>query len=361
MARKKDYYELLGVSKSASDKEIKAAYRKAARKYHPDVNPGDKAAEDKFKEVAEAFAVLSDPQKRAAYDQRGHEAFGPDFNPFGDGNVDLRGFGFGDLSDLFDLFGRGGGVRGAEFHARGRPARGEDLQASVEVSFLDAVQGTTLELSLPRQASCTVCGGTGNAPGAQEVECPDCGGTGRKTQRRKGLQVSLTCSRCQGAGRVRAAACPACGGAGRTVRHDPVKVRIPPGVEDGARLRLAGQGSSGAAGGPPGDLYLDVRVAPHPLFRREGRDLHVEVPVGLAKAALGGSVDVPTLEGRSTIAIPPGTRSGQKLRLKGRGVPASGARPAGDLYALVQIVPPKSLDERSRALLEEFARLNPAP
>jgi molecular chaperone DnaJ len=355
MPPKKDYYEILGVSRTADDKEIKSAYRKLARKHHPDVNPGDKGAEEKFKEVAEAFAVLSDPEKRAQYDQGGHQAFGPGFDPFAGQGFDLRNFSFGDLGELFDMFGAGR-ARSAR-----RTVRGEDLEAEVTVPFLDALRGTTLQVAIPRRSPCPVCGGSGQAAGAEDKECPDCAGTGRKVQRRKGLQVSLTCNRCGGSGKLPAKACPACGGAGLRLTQDPVKVRIPAGVEDGGRLRLAGQGSAGAHGGPAGDLYLTVRVEPHPLLRREGQDLFVDVPIGLAKAALGGSADVPTAEGRATITIPAATRSGQRFRLKGRGVPASGSRAAGDLYAVVQIVPPRALDARSREILEEFGRLNPAP
>lgn len=283
----KDYYEILGIARTASDKDIKAAYRRLARKYHPDLNPGDKAAEGKFKELAEAFAVLSDPAKRAKYDQGGHEAFGPGFDPFAGMGFDFRNFGIGDLSDLFEVVGAGG-RRG-----RTRARRGGDVQMEIRIPFVDALRGTTIEVPLPRQ--------------------------------------------------------------------DPVKVRIPEGVEDGDRVRLGGKGDPGRGGGPRGDAYLVIQVDPHPQFRRDGNDLVCDVPVGLAKAALGGTVEVPTLDGPARIQLPAGTRSGQKLRLKGRGVRPSGARTAGDLYALVQIVPPRTLDRRSRELLEEFARLNPDP
>ncbi len=287
---KKDYYEILGVPRTASAKDLKAAYRRLARKYHPDVNPGNKEAEEKFKEAAEAFAVLSDPEKKAKYDQGGHEAFGPGFDPFAGMDFDFRNFGIGDLSELFDLFG-GGGRR-----SRTRARTGADIQMEVRIPFVDAVRGATIEVPLPRQVS-----------------------------------------------------------------QDLVKVRIPEGVQDGDRVRVPGKGEPGRDGGPQGDAYLVIRVEPHPQFRREGNDLVSEVPVGLAKAALGGTIVVPTLEGSTTIQLPPGTRSGQKLRLRGKGVPASPTRPGGDLYAVVQIVPPRKLDARSRELLEEFSRLNPVP
>ena len=282
MKGKKDYYEILGVARDASEKEIKAAYRRLARKVHPDVNPGDARAEEKFKEVSEAFAVLSDPDKRAKYDRGGHEAFGADFDPFA--GFDVSQFGFGGLGDLFEMFG-GRGARG--------PRRGSDLEFEVRIPFLEAVLGTTVDLSLPR--------GEGSA--------------------------------------------------------SRVKVRIPAGIDDGGRVRVAGKGAGGRGGAPAGDAYLRVRVEPHPLFRREGKDLTCEVPVGIARASLGGPVDVPTLDGHATIQIPPGTRSGQRFRLRGRGVPGRGSVPAGELYAVIQIVPPKVVDGRLKELLEEVDRL----
>ena len=355
MPKKKDYYEILGVSKTADEKELKTAYRKLAKKFHPDVNKGDKKSEEKFKEVAEAFAVLSDPEKRAQYDRGGHDALGPDFDPFQGSGVDPRNFGFGNLQDLFDLFG------GGERQGRARQRGGADVEYSVRIPFADAVRGTTLELPLSRRTTCADCGGSGRERGAAETECPDCRGTGRRVQQRRGTKVSLTCDRCGGSGRLRAAPCTTCGGSGTVASQDATKVRIPTGIADGDRVRVAGQGEPGSNGGPSGDAYLVVSVLPDPRFRREGFDLVSDVAVGLAKAALGGVVDVPTLDGETSIQLPAGTRSGQKLRLKGKGVPASAKRPAGDFYAVVQIVPPKTLDPRSRELLEEFARLNPAP
>jgi len=296
----KDYYEILGVSRTATDKEIKAAYRRLARKYHPDVNKGDKQAEEKFKEVAEAFAVLSDKEKRTKYDHGGHAAFGSGFDPFA--GFDMRDFDFGqgDISSIFEIFGGRGRGRGrgrAGGRQRIRPRRGADLKLEMQVPFMQAVTGGTVEIGVPRG---------GGVP-------------------------------------------------------DKMKVRLPAGIEDGGTLRLSGKGQSGIHGGPAGDAFLTLRVEPHPLFRREGRNLYVDVWVGLARAALGGNSDVPTIDGRATITIPKGTRSGQKLRLKGRGVPAGGGKPAGDLFAVIQIQPPAELDERSRELLEEFERLNPVP
>jgi DnaJ-class molecular chaperone len=289
---KRDYYEILGVPRTANEKELKAAYRKLARKYHPDVNPGDKAAEASFKEVSEAFGVLSDPEKRAKYDQVGPEAFGAGFDPRQGVNINFEDLGLGDLSDVFDLFGWGGGGRGRGGRRRGA-ARGSDVQLEMSLPFADAIHGTTMDLRLPH------------------------------------------------------------------LHGEATKVRIPPGIEDGGRIRIPGKGQPSHGSGPPGDAYVNIRVERHPLFTREGSDLFVDVPVGIATATLGGEVEVPTLDGRATIKIPPGTRSGQKLRLKGRGVPARGNHPAGNLNAVVQIVTPKPIDARSKELLEEFRRLNP--
>ena len=291
MTTKKDYYEILGVPRDADDKAIKAAYRKLARKYHPDVNAGSVDAEERFKEVAEAFAVLSDPARRRTYDAGGHEAFGPDFDPFAGARIDFESFGLGDLSDVFEMF------RSGRRRTRAATTRGEDMQFEMRIPFVDAVLGTTVEISMPA---------------------------------RQGVRGS-----------------------------ERVKVRIPPGIEDGGRVRLAGKGGKGARGGPAGNAYLHVSVEPHPMFRRDGRDVVTDVPVGIAKASLGGALDVPTLDGSTKVTLPAGTRSGQKLRLRGKGVPAHGGRAAGDLYAVIQIVAPKHLDARSRELLEEFARLNP--
>ena len=356
----KDYYEILGISRTADQKEIKAAYRRLARKHHPDVNKGDKAAEEKFKQVAEAFAVLSDTEKRARYDGGGHEAFGAGFNPFAGVDAQHFDFGFGDLSDL--LRGAGFNFGGQRSHSTGRQAvrRGEDLRLEVRVPFLSAVRGDTVELAIPRHGGCEECNGSGLRPGASETGCPDCAGSGRRAQRRGGLHVSLRCSRCGGAGRLRGEPCRRCNGSARVPLEDRVKVRIPAGIEDGGMVRLAGKGNSGLAGGPPGDAYVTIRVEPDAVFQRQGNQLICDVPVGLATAALGGKIEVPTLNGGATISIPAGTRSGQKFRLKGRGVPAAQGRAAGDLFAVVQIHPPRKLDKRSRELLEEFQRLNPS-
>jgi len=317
VTKKKDYYEILGVPRSATEKDLKAAYRKLARKFHPDVNPGDKSAEEKFKEVSGAFAVLSDPDKRAKYDRGGHEAFEPGFDPFQGTTIDFQDLGLGNLSDIFEMFGGGGRRRGASRRA----ARGEDLTLEMSLPFGDAIHGTTVEVAIPRAVSCSHCGGRGRLAN---------GGP-----------------------------CRVCGGGGRVSFAEKVKTRIPAGIDDAERVRLPGKGNDGVGGGPAGDAYVTIRVEPHPMFRREGSDLLCEVPVGVVKATLGGDVDVPTLEGRATIKIPAGTRGGQRFRLKGRGVAARAGHPAGNLYAVVQIVTPRELDARSRELFEELARLNP--
>jgi molecular chaperone DnaJ len=317
VTKKRDYYEILGVPKTATEKELKAAYRKLARKFHPDVNPGDKSAEERFKEVSGAFAVLSDPEKRAKYDRGGHDAFEPGFDPFQGTTIDFQDLGLGNLSDIFELFGGGGRRRGAPRRAE----RGEDLNLEMSLPFGDAIHGTTVEVGIPRA-----------------VPCPHCGGRGR-------LANGGPCRVCRGAGRVSVT--------------EKVKARIPAGIDDAERVRIPGKGNDGAGGGPAGDAVVTIRVEPHPMFRREGSDLVCEVPVGVVKATLGGDVSVPTLEGHATIKIPAGTRGGQRFRLKGRGVAARAGHPAGNLYAVVQIVTPRELDARSRELFEELARLNP--
>lgn len=349
---KKDYYEILGVSRDAGEKELKAAYRRLARKYHPDVNTGDRSAEDKFKQVSEAFAVLSDPQKRTRYDRGGHEAFGAGFDPFA--GFDVRAAGMGDLADLFGgMFGGlgfGAGRQGTE------TARGNDLKLELSIDFMEAIHGTTLNLRVPRQLACRKCHGRGTRAAGGGAVCSDCGGQGHRAQ--PGLPFAIPCRRCNGRGRVAGPPCKECRGSGRSRGEENVKVRVPVGIEGGSTVRVAGKGDAGTAGGPPGDLYLSIRVKDHPLFRRERNDLVCELPIGIADAALGGTADVPTLDGKTTIQVPPGTRSGQRMRLAGKGVPAAKGRPAGDLYALIQIHPPKKLDRRSKELLEEFRKRN---
>jgi molecular chaperone DnaJ len=360
---KKDYYEVLGVPRNATAQQIKAAYRRLARKYHPDVNKGDKSAEEKFKDVAEAFAVLSDKGKRAQYDRGGHEAFDPGFNPFaGYRPQDFDfGSGSGSFEDLFERLFGGGFASGARERARdARVARGRDLRYEARIGFLEAALGATLELNVPRLEPCGTCSGSGVRPGSGETVCPQCGGSGRQEQVRGGMRLAMTCPRCGGRGKLPGDPCSTCAGQGLVRREQKVKVRIPPGVDDGTTVRVPAKGDAGSGGAPPGDLLLELRVDPHETFRREGRNLIVDLPIGIALAALGGPASVPTLDGSTTITVPPGTRSGQKLRVRGKGLRAGRGHPDGDLIAIVQIHPPRHLDARSRELLEEFAKRNPA-
>lgn len=357
MGQKKDYYEILGVSKTATAKEIKTAYKRLARKYHPDVNKGDVRSEDKFKEVAEAFAILSDADKRATYDRGGHAAFGSGFNPFAGADASQFDFGLGNLGDLFSQFGFGG-VGGGGGRAASQPRRGEGLRMEVRIAFRDAVLGTTLKIMIPREDRCGKCGGSGTEKGAQPQTCPTCGGSGRTQQNHRGMQIALPCGRCQGAGRLPGASCGSCRGSGRVRKSERVQVRVPAGIKHGGTLRVAGKGNAGLQGGPAGDLLLTIMVEADPVFRRERDDLATDITIGLALAALGGNVGVPTLNGEKTINLPAGTGSGQRFRLKGEGIPATRGRKTGDLYAVVKIVPPRKLNKRSRELMEEFGELN---
>ncbi len=388
----KDYYAALGVKKNASAEDIRKAFRKLARKYHPDVNPGDKAAEEKFKQISEAHDVLSDPKKRKIYDQVGFysdnidpataEAYarggGTGFGAggFGVGGqgagrgqgvpFDFGGFDFSDFSeaggrktgsfrDIFSsLFGGGGRGFGAEAT---QPEPGTDLEYQVRVGFWDAIKGTVMRLNITRRDVCSNCHGQGFIQGAGT--CPQCGGKGQIAQSAGRMKFNVQCPRCHGTGK-NVSACSVCGGEGTVSRTEPLEVRIKPGTRDGQRIRIAGKGNAGMLGGPPGDLYIIVRTGEHPVFRREGDDIYVTVPVTVAEAALGGKIEVPTIDGRSLLRIPPGTQSGQKLRLREKGVPSAtreGTR--GDAIVEVKIVAPFPKDERSREILREFAKLNP--
>ncbi|GAB6061677.1 molecular chaperone DnaJ [Deferrisoma palaeochoriense] len=345
MATKRDYYEVLGVGRNASTEEIKKAYRKLARKYHPDVNPGNKEAEERFKEISEAYEVLSDPEKRAQYDAMGHAAFGqgagagagPQWEEFRSG-----GFGGFDFSDLFsDLFGETAGFRPSG------PRKGADLEYEMTVSLTEAVKGTEKEISFRRNAPCDACGGSGYKPGAGGGTCPRCGGRGVVRSSRGVISVQQTCPTCRGTGRTPGPACERCAGQGTVPKAERIRVRIPAGVTEGSRVRVAGKGEAGAAGGPPGDLYIRVHVAPDPRFRREGNDLVTTVDVDLLDALLGGTVEVPTLDGPVRMKVPAGTQNGQRFRIRGKGVPGK-----GDLYAEVRVKIPRRLDPEVRKVLE---------
>jgi molecular chaperone DnaJ len=361
---KQDYYELLGVPRKAAQKEIRQAYRRLARKFHPDLNPGDKASEEKFKQVQEAYDVLSDAKKRQMYDQFGFDAerrgaAPPPEEPGGDVHFDFGGFDFGgsggtNFRDLFSQFFRGGGGA-AEAERDTEP--GSDLEYQIEISFWDAVRGTVKSLTITRLETCPTCNGSG-AVGTPQV-CDVCGGSGQVTQTSGKMRFNVACPKCGGTGRIRTV-CPTCRGEGRVRRADTIEVRIPAGVQTGSRVRVAGHGNAGTHGAPPGDLYIITEVQPHPYFDRRGDDLYTVVPITVSEAALGTKIEVPTLDGRSLLRVPPGTNSGQKLRLREKGVPSvrkHGHR--GDLYVELQVIVPKPVDERVRDLLKELAKLEP--
>ncbi len=350
----KDYYAILGVPRNATEKEIKAAYRRLARQYHPDVNPGDKQAEEKFKEINEAYQVLSDPEKRAAYDrygeqwqayQRMREQYGEGFQP--EGGFGGMPFGFESFADFIEQLLRGGG----SFRATGFHAPPRDIEQTLEIDLQDAIHGATRTLQLNLEEVCSRCGGLGELRDHQQT-CPACGGRGRK--RFSLLGVEMPCDECEGTGRV-SALCPTCGGSGVVRRTRTITVKIPPGVAEGQRLRLAGEGLPGS-NGQRGDLYLRIKIKPDGRFERKGNDLYVDVDVDYLTAILGGEVSVPTPNGSVTMKVPPGTQSGTRFRLAGKGIPL-GQGKRGDLYARVRIVVPRSLTPRERELLEQLRQL----
>jgi molecular chaperone DnaJ len=359
----KDYYQVLGVAKGAAVPDIKKAYRKLARKFHPDLNPGDKTAEARFKEIQEAYAVLSDPKKRAQYDQFGDlggapPGGGPGRGPGGPGfeGFDFSDYGSSTFRDFFDLFG-GGGMRGGEV-APGGPQRGEDLQYSMQIGFEDAIHGVQTKLRVNRMAGCEACGSTGRTAGTRRRPCPTCGGSGRGTVQRGFMKFSGGCQTCRGTGQAPGEPCPACGGQGAVQKSDLISVRIPAGVDNGSKVRIPGRGNAGRDGGPPGDLFIVIEVAPHAFFRREGANISIRVPITVPEATLGAKIDVPTLWGRTTIRIPPGTKSGQKFRIKEQGAPMVGRKGRGDEYAEVTIVPPPFDNERIREIMKELESLS---
>jgi len=381
----KDYYGLLGVDRGAKPEAIRKAYRHLARKFHPDVNPGNKAAEEKFKQISEAYEILSDEKKRQIYDQYGFysdhlppggyaagaqpgpsagpEAAGPgfdfsgfDFSGFGQENHEAdEGRGFGSsFRDLFSqMFSRSGG-RDAE--PRQGPERGSDIEHHMHLGFWDAIRGTQVRITVARQEACPRCHGTGST-GGPAVQCTACGGTGKVERQMGSMRFSGPCPDCQGTGR-RQQRCPQCGGSGAVRKPETFEVRIPAGADNGSRVRVPGKGNAGLDGGPPGDLYIVTEVEPHPVFERKGDNIYVKLPVTFTEAALGAKVEVPTLDGPSTIKIPPGTQSGQKLRLRGKGAPSLRGEARGDEFVEVQVVVPRVADERSKELLRELARLN---
>jgi molecular chaperone DnaJ len=356
----KDYYQVLGVARGAAVADIKKAYRKLARKFHPDLNPGDKTAEARFKEIQEAYSVLSDPKKRAQYDQFGDTRdVPPGAGPGGPGfeGFDFSDYGSSTFHDFFEgLFG-GGGMRGAEA-AAGGPERGEDLHYTMQIGFEDAIHGVQTRIRVNRLAACPSCGGPGRASGARKRPCPSCGGSGRGTVQRGFMRFSGACQACGGTGESAGEPCPACRGEGTSQKSDLISVRIPAGVDNGSKVRVPGRGNAGRHGGPPGDLYIVIEVAPHALFRREGANISIRVPITVPEATLGAKVEVPTLWGRTTIRIPPGTRSGQKFRIREQGAPLAGRKGRGDEYAEVYIVPPPFDNERIREMMKELEKIS---
>ena len=374
----KDYYAILGVDRSAKPEQIRKAYRHLARKHHPDVNPGNKDAEEKFKELSAAYEVLSDEKKRKIYDQYGFYSdnippggYGPGYSPGAEArgpnadfnfsgfdfsgvpSEDEEGHGFGgSFRDLFSqLFSRGG-PREPE-----GPQRGADLEHRLHLGFWDAIRGTQVRVTVARDEACPKCHGTGAASGPA-VQCTACGGTGKVTRQSGAMRFSGPCPQCGGSGRMKQR-CPACSGRGSVRKPETFEVRIPPGADSGSRVRVPGKGNAGVSGGPPGDLYIVTDVEPHPLFERKGDNIYIKVPVTVSEAALGAKAEIPTLDGPSTIRIPPGTQSGQKLRLRGKGAPSLRSNARGDLFAEVQVVVPRVADERTKEILKELARLNP--
>ncbi|HEX4645862.1 MAG TPA: molecular chaperone DnaJ [Verrucomicrobiae bacterium] len=354
---KRDYYEVLGVDRTADIEEIKKSYRKLAIKHHPDKNPGDKAAEDKFKELGEAYEALSDPQKRAAYDQYGHAAFDPRMRGGG------RAGGFHDPADIFrEVFGGGAGSIFDDLFGGGRadptqPQRGADLRYDMEIGFEEAANGCEKEITVNKLDRCETCHGTGAESGSRSRTCPTCGGRGQVISSRGIFSIAQTCPRCEGAGRIIDRPCTVCHGAGRHERTSRIKLRIPPGVDTGSRLRSSGNGEAGARGGPAGDLYVVLHVKTHDIFQRDGDDLICEVPVSLVQAALGAEVEVPTLSGKAHIKIPPGTQPGASFRLKGKGVKNIQGFGHGDLHVRVTVEVPTHLNSAQKAKLQEFAEL----
>ena len=359
--QKRDYYEVLGVSKGASEDELKKAYRRLAKKYHPDLNPGDKAAEASFKEVNEAYEVLSDKDKRARYDQFGHAGVDPNFNPNGGG---FGGFGgytdMGDI-DLGDLFGSffGGGFGGGGGSRRNAPQKGETVRAGVTITFEEAAFGCEKEVTVSRTEQCDVCKGTGCAPGTTAEICPDCHGSGTVRIQRGGggfsFSTTTSCPKCRGTGKIIHQPCKTCGGGGTVRKQKKLAVTIPAGIDDGQAVSLRGQGGAGRNGGPAGDLLIGVTVKPHPIFRREGTSVYMDQPVSFVQAALGAELEIPTLDGKVKWTLPEGTQPGTTFRLNGKGIPGLGGRGRGNQYVTVKVQVPTNLNKEQKEALRAFA------
>ncbi len=352
---KRDYYEVLGVSKGASEADLKSAFRRLAKECHPDRNPSDKDAERRFKELNEAYEALKDPQKRAAYDQFGHAAF--------DGGGRGPGGGFGpdfasSMSDIFDdLFGEFMGGRRGQGGPRQRSGRerGADLRYNMEISLSEAYAGKNAEIVVPTSVGCETCSGSGAKPGTKPTACPTCGGQGKVRASQGFFTIERTCPSCHGRGEIIADPCADCSGSGRVTKERKLAVNIPAGVEDGTRIRLAGEGEAGLRGGPAGDLYIFLSIRPHEFFQRDGADIFCKVPIAMTTAALGGNIDVPTVDGSITrVKVPEGSETGKQFRLRGKGMPVLRSKVTGDMYIQVEVETPKNLTRRQRELLEEF-------
>ena len=358
--QKRDYYEVLGVSKGATDDEIKKSYRKLAKQYHPDLNPGDKAAEARFKEVNEAYEILSDKEKRARYDQFGHAGVDPNFNPGGGFGGGFGGFtDMGDI-DLGDLFGSffGGGFGGGASSRRNGPQKGETIRTGVAISFEEAAFGCEKEVTVSRTEQCDVCHGTGCAPGTTAEVCPDCHGSGTVRIQRGGggfsFATTTTCPKCRGAGKIIHQPCKTCNGAGSVRRQKKLAVTIPAGIDNGQAVSLRGQGGAGKNGGPAGDLLIAVTVRPHPTFRREGTSVYMDQPVSFVQAALGAELEIPTIDGTVKYTMPEGTQSGTTFRLRGTGIPGLNGRGRGDQYVTVKVQVPTGLSRAQKDALKAF-------
>ncbi len=355
----KDYYKVLGVGRKTSASEIKKAYRKLARKYHPDLNPGDKDSENRFKEIQEAYAVLSDPKKRTQYDQfgtvgdvpgRGASQHG--YSTGGFEGFDFAGGGGGSFKDIFDnIFGA------SAQQARRGPIRGDDLLYTMKIAFMDAINGVQTRIRLRRMVACSNCKGQGHIQTAGRKPCPTCGGTGQTQVQSGAMRFATTCRTCRGSGQTPGQDCPACHGMGLVQKTEFIKVRIPAGVDTGSKVRIAGKGNAGEAGGPTGDLFINIDVDLHKFFKRKGNNIEIKIPITVPEATLGGKIEVPTLYGNSTIKIPPATKSGQKFRMRDKGAPKIGKKTHGDQVVEVYIVPPDFSNQRIRELMGELDKL----
>ncbi len=346
---KRDYYETLGVARNASDDELKKAYRRSAMKHHPDRNPDDKGSEDKFKEAKEAYEVLTDPRKRAAYDQFGHAGVDPAAAGFG---ARAGQEGFGGFADAFgDIF---GDIFGGNRQGRSNVFRGADLRYNLEITLEQAAHGYETEIKIPSWNNCEVCNGSGAKPGTKPITCTTCHGQGAVQMRQGFFSVQQNCPQCKGTGKLIPSPCVACHGVGKTKTNKTLEVKIPAGIDDGMRIRSTGNGEPGSNGGPPGDLYIEIRIKKHEIFEREGDDLHCAVPISFTIAALGGEIEVPTLAGKAAIDIPDGTQAGKQFRLRGKGIKGVRSSYPGDLYCHVTVETPVKLTEHQRKLLKEL-------